>query len=135
MHEYPAVTRRSSQGCAWDSSRIFLFRLLPAYWASEVKTILITALAAGALISAALLVMESLTDHSLFWMGWEKPGISAAYLFWGAVGGSVYAGVAICWLVNAVVYGGAAFVVLSCLKLLLGLNGVARQHGTKLKPH
>ncbi|MEN3286204.1 MAG: hypothetical protein V7634_504 [Bradyrhizobium sp.] len=99
-----------------------------------MKTILMIALAAGALISAALLVMESLTDHSLFWMGWEMPGISAAYLFWGAVGGSVYAGVAICWLVNAVVYGGAAFVVLSCLKLLLGLKGAARQHGTNKRP-
>jgi hypothetical protein len=99
-----------------------------------MKTILMIALAAGALISAALLVMESLTDHSLFWMGWEMPGISAAYLFWGAVGGSVYVGVAICWLVNAVVYGGAAFVVLSCLKLLLGLKGAARQHGTNKRP-
>jgi hypothetical protein len=56
---------------------------------------LIIALAIGALISTVLFAMESLTDHSIFWMGWEMPGISAAYLFWGAVGGSAFAGIAI----------------------------------------
>jgi hypothetical protein len=79
---------------------------------------LIVALAAGALISTVLLVMESLTDHSIFWMGWEMPGISAAYLFWGAVGGSALAGIAIAWVVNAIVYGMAAFGVHTFFKLL-----------------
>lgn len=78
----------------------------------------ITAIAIGVLISTALLVMEALTDHALVWLAWQMPGISAAYLFWGAVGGSVFLGVAICWLVNAVVYGAAAFAALMALKLL-----------------
>ena len=83
-----------------------------------MKSRLIIALAIGALISTVLLVMESLTDHSIFWMGWEMPGISAAYLFWGAIGGSAFAGIAIAWVVNAIVYGAAAFGVLTVFKLL-----------------
>jgi hypothetical protein len=79
---------------------------------------LVIASAIGALISTVLLAMEQLTDHSIFWMGWEMPGISAAYLFWGAVGGSAFAGIAIAWLVNAIVYGASAFGVLSVFKLL-----------------
>ena len=69
-------------------------------------------------ISTALLVMEALTDHAIVWLAWQMPGINAAYLFWGAVGGSVFLGIAICWLVNAVVYGAAAFAVLMVIKLL-----------------
>jgi hypothetical protein len=83
-----------------------------------VKSRLIIALAIGALSSTLLQVMELLTDHSIFWMGWEMPGISAAYLFWGAVGGSAFAGIAIAWVVNATVYGAAAFAVLILLNLL-----------------
>jgi hypothetical protein len=83
-----------------------------------MKSRLIIALAIGASISTVLLVIESLTDHSIFWMGWEMPGISAAYLFWGAVGGSAFAGIAIAWVVNAIVYGAAAFGVLTVFKLL-----------------
>lgn len=79
---------------------------------------LIIASAIGALISTVLLVMESLTDHSIFWMGWEMPGISAAYLFWGAIGGPAFAGIAIAWVVNAIVYGTAAFGALTVFKLL-----------------
>jgi hypothetical protein len=82
------------------------------------KRILIIAIAIGVFSSTALLVMEELTDHSIVWLAWQMPGISAAYLFWGAVGGSVFLGVAICWLVNAVVYGAAAFAVLMAIKLL-----------------
>jgi hypothetical protein len=84
-----------------------------------MKSILIVALAAGALVSTVLLVMEQLTDHSIAVMAWEMPGISAAYLFWGAVGSSVFLGVAIAWTVNAIVYGAAAFVVLVVVKLAI----------------
>jgi hypothetical protein len=84
-----------------------------------MKSILIVALAAGALVSTVLLVMEQLTDHSIAVMAWEMPGISAAYLFWGAVGSSVLLGVAIAWIVNAIVYGAAAFVVLVVVKLAI----------------
>jgi hypothetical protein len=83
-----------------------------------MKSVLIIALAIGTLISTVLLVMERLTDHSVFWMEWQMPGISAAYLFWGAVGDSVFLGVAIAWAVNAVAYGAAAFAILIPLKLL-----------------
>ena len=83
-----------------------------------MKSGLIIALAIGALISTALLIIEWLTDHSLVWLAWQMPGISAAYLFWGAVGGSAFAGIAIAWVVNAIVYGAAAFGVLTVFKLL-----------------
>jgi hypothetical protein len=62
--------------------------------------------------------MEQVTDHSIAVMGWEMPGIAAAYIFWGAVGSSVLLGVAICGFVNAVVYGAFAFAILMVFKLL-----------------
>ena len=84
-----------------------------------MKSVLIIGLAIGALVSTVLLVMEQLTDYSTPVMAWEMPGISAAYLFWGAVGGSVFLGVAITWAVNAIVYGAPAFVVLTVFKLAI----------------
>jgi hypothetical protein len=61
------------------------------------------------MISAVLLGIESRTDYA--YLSWEMPGISAAFLFWGVTGGPPFAGVAISWLVNAVVYSAPAFVV------------------------
>ena len=81
-----------------------------------VKTNLIIALAIGALISAVLLAIEPLTDFAYLSLEW--PGVSAAYLFWGAIGGPAVVGIAISWIVNALCYGLGAFVVLSVLKLL-----------------
>ncbi|WP_371180131.1 hypothetical protein [Bradyrhizobium sp. URHA0013] len=49
-----------------------------------MKSVLIVALAIGALVSTVLLVMEQLTDYSIAVMAWEMPGISAAYLFLGS---------------------------------------------------
>jgi hypothetical protein len=89
-----------------------------------MKSVLIIGLAIGALVSTVLLVMEQLTDQSIAVMGWEMPGIAAAYLFWGAVGSSVSLGVAIAWAVNAIVYGAAAFVVLTLVKL--AIRGLAK---------
>ena len=85
-----------------------------------IKGRLIIALAIGALISTMLLVMEPLTDYSLLSLEW--PGITAAYLFWGAVGGDAFLGVVIAWAVNALTYGLGAFAILyifSALKLLI----------------
>jgi len=82
-----------------------------------VKSILAIALAIGALIATILLVMEPLTDYSLLSLEW--PGITAAYLFWGVVGGSAFVGIAIAWVVNAIVYGAGAFAVLIFLKLVI----------------
>lgn len=83
-----------------------------------LKSRLVIALALGALIATLLLVMETLTDESIFWMGWAMPGISAAVLFWGVVGGSAAVGIAIAWAVNAIVYGAAAFGLLTVFNLL-----------------
>lgn len=82
----------------------------------SVRTHLVIALAVGALISAVLLVLEPLTDFAFLWLEW--PGISAVYVFWGAVGGSTVLGIAICWLVNALTYGLGVFVILSAFKAL-----------------
>lgn len=84
----------------------------------SIKANVINALAIGVLISTMLLVMESLTDHSTLSLEWQMPGINAAYLFRGAIGGSVLFGVAVAWAVNAIVYGAVAFAVLIFLKLL-----------------
>jgi hypothetical protein len=82
-----------------------------------VKSILAIALAIGVLIATILLVIEPLTDYSLLSLEW--PGITAAYLFWGVVGGSAFVGIAIAWVVNAIVYGAGAFAVLIFLKLVI----------------
>lgn len=82
----------------------------------SVRTNLVIALAVGALISAVLLVLEPLTDFAFLSLEW--PGITAAYFFWGAVGGSTVVGIAICWVVNALTYGLGAFVILSAFKVL-----------------
>ena len=81
------------------------------------KAKFIVALVIGGLISAVLIVLEPLTDYAL--LSWEMPGISVAYLFWGMVGGSVFAGLAIAWAVNALIYGVGAFVVLSVLSAMV----------------
>ncbi|MDA9496534.1 hypothetical protein [Bradyrhizobium sp. CCBAU 11357] len=82
----------------------------------SVKTYLAVALAIGALVSTVLLVLEPLTDFAFLWLEW--PGITAAYFFWGAVGGSTFAGIAMSWVVNALTYGLGAFVILSAFKVL-----------------
>lgn len=81
-----------------------------------LRTYLVIALAVGALVSTALLVLAPLTDFAFLWLEW--PGISAAYVFRGAVGGSAVLGIAICWVVNALTYGLGAFVMLSTFKVL-----------------
>ncbi|TCU75048.1 hypothetical protein EDE08_103264 [Bradyrhizobium sp. R2.2-H] len=82
----------------------------------SVKASLLIALAIGALISTVLLVLEPLTDFAFLSLEW--PGITAAYFFLGAVGGSTVLGIAICWGVNALTYGLGAFVILSAFKVL-----------------
>lgn len=81
------------------------------------KSNLIIALAIGALISAVLLFLEPRTDYAL--LSWELPGISVAYLFWGAVGGGAFAGIAIAWAVNALIYGLGAFAIVSVFSALV----------------
>jgi hypothetical protein len=82
-----------------------------------MKKRLIIALAVGTLISSALIVIEPLTDYAF--LSFEWPGITAAYLFWGAVGSSPFLGVAIAWVVNALSYGLGAFAILSVLSALM----------------
>ena len=82
-----------------------------------MKKSLIIALAVGTLISSVLIVIEPLTDYAFLSLEW--PGITAAYLFWGAVGSSPFLGVAIAWVVNALSYGLGAFAILSVLSGLM----------------
>jgi hypothetical protein len=82
-----------------------------------MKKSLTVALAVGTLISSALIVIEPFTDYAF--LSFEWPGITAAYLFWGAVGSSPFLGVAIAWVVNALSYGLGAFVILSVLSALM----------------
>jgi hypothetical protein len=82
-----------------------------------MKKSLTVALAVGTLISSALIVIEPFTDYAF--LSFEWPGITAAYLFWRAVGSSPFLGVAIAWVVNALSYGLGAFVILSVLSALM----------------
>ncbi|RXG87663.1 MULTISPECIES: hypothetical protein [Bradyrhizobium] len=82
----------------------------------SMKTNLVIALAVGALISALLLAIEPLTDFAYLSLEW--PGITAAYFFWGAIGGPTFLGIAMSWLVNALIYGLGAFVILNVIKVL-----------------
>lgn len=82
----------------------------------SMKTNIIIASAIGALVSSVLLAIEPLTDFAFLSLEW--PGVTAAYLFWGAVGGSAFLGIALSWVVNALSYGFGALVILSALKLL-----------------
>ena len=82
----------------------------------SMKMTLIIALAIGVLISSVLLVLESPTGYALLSLEW--PGITAAYFFWGATGGSALMGVAISWVVNALAYALGAFIVISAFRAL-----------------
>ena len=83
---------------------------------SKITSILVASLAIGLVISTALLGMESLTDYALLHL--EMPGINAAYFFWGAISSSVFMGLIVAWIVNAIVYAVPAFVVLSVLEVV-----------------
>lgn len=82
----------------------------------SVKTNVVIALAIGAFVSLVLLAIEPLTDFAYLSLEW--PGITVAYFFWGAVGGPAFLGIALSWVVNALIYGLGAFVILSVLKVL-----------------
>ncbi len=89
----------------------------------SATTNLVIAAVIGAMISLALLLLEQPTDFA--WLSLEMPGITAAYYVWGATGGSSFAGIAICWLVNALLYGLFAFAVLvavSAIRLSVRAN-------------
>ena len=83
----------------------------------NMKINIFIALVVGAVISSALLLGDTLTGGG--WLGMQMPGIGAAYLFWGAVSSSVVLGMAICFLVNALVYAVPAFAILMIFKLLV----------------
>jgi hypothetical protein len=70
------------------------------------------AMGIGFLISTVLMAIPSTNE----WASLEFPGMGAAYLFWEAVGNSVW-GVAIGWAVNAVVYGLVALIIIGALKI------------------
>ncbi|MBR1230118.1 MULTISPECIES: hypothetical protein [unclassified Bradyrhizobium] len=72
-----------------------------------MKKKLIIAMAIGAVISSVLLAIPSTSG----WSGLGLAGLTAAIVFWGIVGESAW-GVAVAWVVNAVVYGAGAFFVL-----------------------
>jgi hypothetical protein len=50
--------------------------------------------------------------------GMGNAGHIRGVFFWGAIGGPAFAGIAIAWVMNAIVYGTAAFGVLTGFKLL-----------------
>jgi hypothetical protein len=71
-----------------------------------MKKKLIIAMAIGAVISLVLLAIPSASG----WSGLKLPGLTAAIVFWRIAGESAW-GIAVAWVVNAAVYGAAAFFV------------------------
>ncbi len=82
-----------------------------------MKRILVIAMGIGFLISTIFMAIPSMRNGTSHWSDVEFPGMAAAYLFWGAVGSSVFVGTVIGWAVNAVVYGLIAFAVLGVLRI------------------
>lgn len=76
----------------------------------------LVALAIGAAISGALTLIDPYVGFAL--VSWQMPGAAAAFLFWGMLGLSTFAGLVIAWLVNAFFYAVPIFLVLKALKLL-----------------
>jgi hypothetical protein len=77
-----------------------------------MKRSFMIAMGIGFLISTVLMAIPSANA----WAFLELPGMGAAYLFWGAVGNSAIIGVAIGWVVNAVVYGLVALIIIGALR-------------------
>jgi hypothetical protein len=77
-----------------------------------MKRSFMIAMGIGFLISTVLMAIPSTNA----WAFLELPGMGAAYLFWGAAGSFAIVGVAIGWVVNAVVYGLVALIIIRTLK-------------------
>ena len=90
-----------------------------------MKARLIIAMAIGVLISMIFLAVPSLRDGTSPWASLELPGIVAALLVLGTLGGggSDVLPLAVMWAVNAVVYGLGALAVVSVLKILRDTTG------------
>lgn len=90
--------------------------------ARTLKTNLAIALSIGFLISTVFMAIPSIRNGTSDWADLEFPGMAAAYLFWGALGDSVFWGTVVGWAVNAMVYSLPAFVVVSVLTVLRSLQ-------------
>ena len=82
-----------------------------------MKSNLIIAFVIGAVISAALIALESPTGYAL--LSLEMPRITVALFFLGVVGASPFVGVVIAWAVNTLTYG---LVALGILTAFTGLT-------------
>jgi hypothetical protein len=78
-----------------------------------MKRSFMIAMGIGFLISTVFMAIPSTNELASL----ELPGMGAAYLFWGAVGNSVW-GVAIGWAVNAAVYGLVALIIIGAPKII-----------------
>jgi hypothetical protein len=77
-----------------------------------MKRSFMIAMGIGFLISTVFMAIPSTNE----WASLELPGMGAAYLFWGAAGNFAIVGVAIGWVVNAVVYGLVALIIIGALR-------------------
>ncbi len=82
-----------------------------------MKVSLSIAAVIGLLLSTILFAIERPTDFAFLWLEW--PGVSAAYLAWGALGASAVEGIAISWAVNALIYATIAFAILGAGRLTM----------------
>ncbi|QQN67316.1 hypothetical protein JIR23_17115 [Bradyrhizobium diazoefficiens] len=87
-----------------------------------MKTNLTIASASGFLVSTVFMAIPSMRDGTSDWSDVEFPGMAAAYLFWGALGYSVFWGTVIGWAVNAPVYSLPVFVLVSVFTVLKRLQ-------------
>jgi hypothetical protein len=68
----------------------------------SIKTSFVIALVIGLIISGIFIVLDPYTGF--YFLNWQLLGNAVAFVFWGMLGGSTTAGLAISWLVNGLMY-------------------------------
>lgn len=76
----------------------------------SMKTSFVIALVIGLAISGTFAALDPYTGF--YFLNWQMPGATAAFVFWGMLGWSTSAGLIVGWLVNGLVYSVPFLVVI-----------------------
>jgi hypothetical protein len=82
----------------------------------SIKISFAIALLIGLAIAGIFAIIDPYTGF--YFLNWQLPGSAAAYVYWGAFGGSTAGGLVIMWLANGLMYSvPALFVIRSIVAL------------------